>query len=161
MPDIADNIKHSNLLTDVFGQWPSFHDAEVISMELFRDSGGADIPKLRARIHVFEMTPEVDEQGHYVLKNHVLVMFLFHGIVENNIQHFNEQNVLQELSIVDISSRQLEFLHFEVDFLSLFGVEAKFKCQSVEIEAVVHIDPPGRDGNPMQSPPKAGAYKTN
>ncbi len=155
---IADKIEHSKLLTDVFGRWPSFHDAEVVSIELFRESKGVSEPNLKAKIHVFEMTSEVDDCGFYVLKNHVLVSFLFRGIDESEVTGFNQQNVLWDLAITDISSRQLERLRFEVHFSSAFGVEAEFKCRSVEIESVEPI--PREDSVfPRQLPPKAGAYK--
>jgi Immunity protein 50 len=139
--NIADKIEHSKLLTDVFGRWPSFHDAEVVSLELSRESKGISQPNLKARIHVFEATPEVDSQGFYILKNHVLVSFLFSGIDESTVTGFNQQNVLWDLAIIDISSKQLEYLKFEVHFSSSFGVEAEFKCRSVEVESVKPIGP--------------------
>jgi hypothetical protein len=159
MSNIADKIEHSKLLTEVFGRWPSFHDAEVVSLELFRESKGVSQPNLKARIHVFEMTPEVDGQGFYILKNHVLVSFLFCGIDESTVVGFNQQNVLWDLVITDITSRQLERLRFEVHFSSSFGVEAEFKCRSVEIESVEPIGPREDSSFPRQLPSKAGTYK--
>ncbi|HEY7405663.1 MAG TPA: Imm50 family immunity protein [Candidatus Angelobacter sp.] len=136
MDAIERKIKKSQLLTDIFGYWPSFHDAEVNSIELQRAQDGSDHPTLRARIYVFEMTREVDDRGFYVLKNHTLVTFLFRGVDESQIKSFNHQNVLWGLEIIDLSSRQLESLKFEVHFVPSFGVEAEFKCKAVEIEAV-------------------------
>jgi hypothetical protein len=160
MTNIADEIKQSNLLVDIFGRWPSFHDAEVISIELFRDPSKVSEPNLRAKIHVFEMTPEVDDRGFYVLKNHVLVTFLFRGIDENTVKEFNQQNVLWELAIVDISSRQLERLRFEIHFASSFGVEAEFKCRSVEVETVACFTPGENDEDlPRQTGTRPGTFK--
>jgi hypothetical protein len=159
MSNIADKIEHSKLLTNVFGRWPSFHDAEVISIELFRDASGVSQPNLKATIHVFEMTAEIDPEGFHVLKNHVLVTLLFIGIDENHIKWFNQQNVLEELAIVDISARQLEHLKFEVHFDSSFGVEAEFKCRAIALEAVEPIDPRDDSAFPRQLPPKAGVYR--
>ena len=141
MSNIADKIEYGRLLTDIFGHWPSFHDAEVISIELFRDRKGTSEPSLRAKIHVFEMTPEIDDRGFYILKNHVLATILFRGIDENHVAGFNQQNVLRDLVITDISSRQLERLNFEVRFPSSFGVEAEFKCRAVKVEAVELVGP--------------------
>ena len=159
MTNNADKIKNSDLLTDIFGRWPSFHDAEVISIELFRAPKGTNEPSLRAKIYVFEATPEVDVRGFYILKNHEVVTILFSGIDNSSIAGFNQQNVLSDLVIVDISSRQLDQLKFEVHFPSLFGVEAEFKCRAIEIESV---EPFGRrEGTafPNRSAPKAAAYK--
>jgi len=108
MSNIADRIHGSHLLTDIFGRWPSFHDAEVISMELCRNLTGIAHPTLKTRIHAFEMTSEVNDHGYYVLRNHVLVGFVFRDIDELSMNGFNQQNALWELEIVDISSRQLE-----------------------------------------------------
>jgi len=50
--------------------------------------------------HAFEMTPEVDAEGHYVLAKHAVVTFCLEGfpqgrdgIVETRIEFFNHQNV--------------------------------------------------------------------
>jgi len=159
MSGIEATIKNSNLLTQVFGRWPSFHDAEVISMELFRNAGGVSQPNLRSKIHVFEMTSEIDAQGFYVLKNNVLVTFLFGGIDESFVNGFNQQNVLWGLSIADISPRQLERLQFEVNFASSFGVQAEFKCSNVEIEVVESYIPGVDDDLPRQTGTRPGAFK--
>jgi hypothetical protein len=159
MSNIADKIEHSKLLTAIFGRWPSFHDSEVISLEFFRDPKGANEPSLRAKIYVFEATPEVDDRGFYILKNHEVVSILFSGIGNSSIAGFNQQNVLSDLVIVDISSRQLDQLKFEVHFPSLFGVEAEFKCRAIEVEAVEPFGPREDTAFPRRSAPKAAAYK--
>jgi hypothetical protein len=159
MTNIADKIKNSSLLTDIFGRWPSFHDAEVISIELFRDPSGTNEPSLKAKIYVFEATREIDDRGFYVLKNHEVVAILFSGIDNSSIAGFNQQNVLSDLVIVDISSRQLDQLKFEVHFPSLFGVEAEFKCRAIEVETVEPFRRREGTAFPGQSAPKAGAYK--
>jgi hypothetical protein len=159
MPNIADKIEHGKLLTDIFGRWPSFHDSEVISLELFRDPKDTNEPSLRAKIYVFEATPEVDNRGFFILKNHVLATLIFRGIDDNSIAGFNQQNVLSDLVIVDISSRQLDQLKFEVHFPSLFGVEAEFKCRAIEVEAVEPFGPREDTAFPRRSAPKAAAYK--
>ena len=66
MVGVETKIQNSHLLTDVFGRWPSFHDAEVTRIVLDRD----ETPYLEATIHVFEMTSQI-EHGAYVLKTHI------------------------------------------------------------------------------------------
>jgi hypothetical protein len=136
MEAIEQKIHNSHLLTDIFGYWPSFHDAEVISIELQRAQEELEGPTLRARIYVFETTKEVDDRDYYVRKNHAILEFLFKGVDESIIKSFNHQNCLWELTILDISARQLEKLKFQVHFASSFGVEAEFKCAAVEIVQV-------------------------
>jgi hypothetical protein len=55
---IESNIENSHLLTDIFGRWPSFHDAELLRMTLGRGEAQSFSPYLQATIHVFEMTPQ-------------------------------------------------------------------------------------------------------
>jgi hypothetical protein len=128
-------IANVHLLEEVFGGFPSFHDAEVLRIVLSCESIET-LPTLEAKIHVFEMTSEI-KNGSYVLKHHSLVTFQFLEIDGLRLNGFNNQNVLQGLSVKDISDQQLENLKFEVGFDGVFGVEAHFKCRAVTIVSVV------------------------
>ncbi len=121
-------IANSNLLTDFYGEWPSFHDAEVISIQLDRYE-----PSLVASIYTFRMTSQIDDRGYYVLDRKAVVTFRFRDIVEPSIDGFNHQNVLFGLTLKDISDHQLEDIRFEVTFDSSYGVNASFKCRAIEI----------------------------
>jgi len=55
-----------------FRYWPTFHDAEVLSITLDRSRGST------VAIHAFEMTPEVRD-GQYVLAKHAVVTFCLEG----------------------------------------------------------------------------------
>ena len=129
--NIEDKIEDSQLLTDIFGRFPSFHDAEVMSVKLERKEKRR-LPTLELTIHVFEMTAVV-VNGSYVLKNHTLVTFLFEEIDGLTLEGFNHQNTLQGLQITDISNRQLESLKFEVSIDGNFGLEGEFACKTIKI----------------------------
>jgi Immunity protein 50 len=131
-------IKNEKALTDRFGRWPSFHDAEIISIHL--DRSGQDGPTLEAKIHVFEMTSRVDAKGHYVLKNHTLVTFRFSRILMGEIKWFNHQNVMAGLNIEKIEPEEHGF-SFNVSIESIFGCEAAFRCQEIIIADVVPFEP--------------------
>lgn len=133
---IEDKIQNGRLLTDIFGRFPSFHDAEVLRVVLDRGNALSFTPSLQAEIHVFEITSQINERGSYVLRNHVLVSFRFLGIAELRLEDFNHQNVLQGLAIADLSDRQLERVKFQVSFGGTFDVSAEFQCRSVSIESV-------------------------
>jgi hypothetical protein len=47
----------------IFGYWPSFHDAEVVRLELLRTEPFELGPALLADIHTFEMTDEIGSDG--------------------------------------------------------------------------------------------------
>ena len=130
------DILGAELVTQVFGYWPSFHEAEVVRLELVRVAPYADGPDLLADLHTFEITNEVAPNGRLVLRHHVLVSFRFRGIDTLRLQDWNNQNVLMGLSIESIRERQLDVLKYEVCFDSSWGVHATFLCRSVEVEAV-------------------------
>jgi hypothetical protein len=76
-----------------FGAWPSFHDAEVVSVHLQRSSACS------LSIHAFNMTSSVDGTGHFITKDHGIVTFEFEEIRELQLNNFNEQNVIFGLKI--------------------------------------------------------------
>ena len=74
-----------------FGYWPTFHDAEVLSVELDHVKG------FRVSIHAFEITPEVDSAGFFVLKKHAIVTFHAEGFPQSggaSLETFGRQNIL-------------------------------------------------------------------
>jgi hypothetical protein len=91
-PELAD-IEGAKDLFDWFGYWPSFHDGEVIEMQLCRSSLSS------IKIHTWETTKEVDTQGYNVMTKHVVVGFLFKGISTLSLSGFNNQNVLSGLAL--------------------------------------------------------------
>jgi hypothetical protein len=139
-------IKGKALLEDIFGYWPSFHDAEVIAVRLHRAqpvAEGSDVHRvtLETDVHVFESTTEVDARGYYVLKNHTLVTLAFRGIDQLEMEGFNPQNALFELELKDISDRGFDALRWEVAFVAAHGMEASFNCESIEVVRAEPFDP--------------------
>jgi hypothetical protein len=60
-----------------FGHWPTFHDAEVLSITLDRSG------ESRVAIHAFAKTAEVDSSGHYVTTKHAVVTFFLNGFPQD------------------------------------------------------------------------------
>lgn len=128
------DITNSSLVTEVFGCWPSFHDAEVRCLR-FEASGNGG-PELFADIYAFEITKDIALSGHYVLKKHVVVSFRFAGVDQVEMYGFNQQNAIMGLKITNISARQMEGISFEVAFEGSFGVSARFLCRKVVVQGV-------------------------
>src|ERR1700756_222033 len=104
MSDIASLIAGSEKLTQIFGYWPSFHDAEVININLWRghvdpDKGIWDFPVITMKIHLWEMTKEVDPNGFLICRKHTLCTLRFRDVAELSMARFNHQNAMLELSI--------------------------------------------------------------
>ncbi|WP_249406579.1 Imm50 family immunity protein [Rhizobium sp. CFBP 13726] len=74
-----------------FGQPPTFHDAEIVSLSLNR-SGVSEL-----KVHGWIMTDEVDPRGYIVLDKHAVVTFKFTGIMDLQLDGFSSQNVIAGL----------------------------------------------------------------
>lgn len=146
MKNSMDKIPGAEKVLAVFGYWPSFHDAEVVWLKLDRQSHveGVYGPTLESLVHVFEMTKEVDSEGHCVLRHHLLVHLRFAEVVEFRADGFNHQNALMGLVLKDISDAQMERVKWSVQFDSAWGVDASFQCYSAEVLSVVPCDKEGK-----------------
>jgi Immunity protein 50 len=141
MENLEKSIHGSEKLTSIFGRWPSFHDAEIHEVFLNRDDadqGQERVPPCALlKIHLWEMTSEVDAQGYYVLRNHTLVTLMFSDIEELDLRHFNHQNVLSGLAIKKANSGPGNSKTFRVWLESSFGLAGTFTCKRIEVlEAV-------------------------
>lgn len=78
-----------------FGQWPSFHDAEILSVHINR--GGLSV----IRIHTWNLSTKVDRTGHFVREREAILVFEFVGIKTLELQgeDADSQNVIQGLVI--------------------------------------------------------------
>ena len=132
--NVMDGIKNKERLIDIFGRWPSFHDAEILSIYLDRNGEGG--PFLDAKIHLFEMTKQVDDRGVFVLKHHTLVTFRFAQVMMGEVKWFNHQNVIAYMSIDEVESGQNDGCSFNVSIESSYGCEASFRCGDVIITNV-------------------------
>src|SRR4051794_18908164 len=93
LPAELTGVSGAQELFDRFGYWPSFHDAEILSLELNRKGVS------KFRIHTWEMTKEVDSESFYKLVKHVVVEFAFERITQLSFEGFNHQNVIFGLSL--------------------------------------------------------------
>ena len=133
-------VENAELLIRTFGEWPSFHDAEVLAMHL--DRAGEDGPSLTACIHVFRMTGEIDPDGYYRLTHHTRATLRFTDIVLRQLRWFNGQNSLADLVIEKVDPGSGEERRFRVGFDANWGVEAEFLCDRVVVESVEPYEPP-------------------
>ena len=104
-----------------FGSWPSFHDAEVLSIEL-RRSGLSSLS-----VHAWEMTGDIDPQGFYVLRKHVVVIFSFEGISDLQLADFSSQNVISGLKLQQLDDG------YELSIFPCYGVSGYIRAKQVRI----------------------------
>jgi hypothetical protein len=133
-------VENAGALSQVFGEWPSFHDAEVHTMLL--DRSGAHGASLEAQVHVFRMTDEVDAQGFYVLTHHSLVGLRFDDISLVQLRWFNTQNALSDLLLEAVDPQANEGgRRYRVRFGSAWGVEAELLCNRIAVTSVEPFAP--------------------
>ncbi|MBL9187435.1 MAG: hypothetical protein JNK23_08165 [Opitutaceae bacterium] len=118
-------ITGSEKLTDVFGKWPSFHDAEVLSVTAERTDHGAAVS---AVVHLAQPSAAIDGRGRYVLTKQMRVVLRFHRCDKIKFANFSPHNVLFELVI----SRS-EGEDFAVEFDPTCGFDGSLRCRAVEV----------------------------
>jgi hypothetical protein len=115
------SIPGSQSVFDWFGFWPSFHDAEVTSIELHRQGIS------RIRVHCFSTTGRTNSRGHYVTEKHAIVTLLLEDITNMELSDFNNQNVLFSLRVQQKES-------FEVFLEGIYGVTGRIAAERLSLE---------------------------
>jgi hypothetical protein len=149
MQNIQSFIEGSKKLTDIFGYWPSFHDAEVIELTLWRgdvepEASRYIFPVLKARLHVWELTKDVNSKGFLVSKHHTLTTLRFHDVNEFRMEGFNHQNAILGLSITRQDRSEGPTPVFAVHFNPAHGMGASFICSRVEVVDAVRCSNDGK-----------------
>lgn len=131
---IYDQVPGGAELLRWFGQAPSFHDAEILSLDLRRKGPSA------LRLHGWIMT--VGEDGLIVLDRHVIVTFSLHDIMDLQLEGFNIQNVIGGLILrraPDRTERRgylaLDPLpqDIEIELEPCYGLDGLIRARSVVI----------------------------
>ncbi len=134
-------VEKAETLRAFYGAWPSFHDAEVVELHLWRGyvyPGGWDdrnvFPILTAKILVLEAT----QPGATGAERNVLVTLRFHDVDALRLEDFNHNN-----SIVGLSVSKRARGHFAsgeslppallVTVERGFGLAASFHCSRAEV----------------------------
>jgi immunity protein 50 of polymorphic toxin system len=138
-------FKGVELVTEIFGCWPMFHDAEIKWLRLdVADPDGGTGPTLEFMLHCFEMTNKISPSGHYVLEKHTLVHFRFREVGESHLTGFNSQNVIFGLNINEESHPNEEKgLNFKVSIEASYGLSGHFYSPLPEVLSAIPCDQNG------------------
>jgi hypothetical protein len=106
-----------------FGRWPSFHDAQVISIVLQRAPVSMEL-----KVNVFAYGPPTPESRPYFERLHdsVLTMLLT-DIEDLELEDWNHQNVLNSIQM------ELQGDRVRVALSGIFGVTVSCTCDTVEV----------------------------
>ena len=117
-----DGVAGARELEAWFGYWPTFHDAEVLSLTLERKGLS------RLSVHTWHMTNQVGERGHYVLTKHILVSFILDNVTDCDLSGFNHQNVLSSLRL------EREAKGYKLSLDPCFGLNGSITTERLHIE---------------------------
>jgi len=115
MSDLSAFVENPEAVTAVLGEWPSFHDAEIVSIALERENVSATI--------LFKAQPYSPE-GKSV---HSLIRIYFEGLTSFRIVDFNEQNVMYALEVVLSGDKKV----LRID--ASYGAEAAFAFERARV----------------------------
>lgn len=127
-----------------FGEVPTFHDAEIVSLSLNR-VGASEL-----RIHGWVMTDEVDQHGYIVLDKYAVVTFRFSDIMDLQLDGFSGQNVIAGLVLQRATDRGRAGYYalpedegdIEIELLPCYGLDGFIRVKKLAISFV-----PGRPAN--------------
>ena len=124
--DIQSEIPGAQDLISWFGSWPSFHDAEIFSLQLNRSAVS------RLLLYTSRNTGAIDSRGFYVHDQHTIVTFLFGDVTDCTLDGFNHQNVVSGVSIAKVVKSN--HTAYEVMLDSTFGLGGTIRARSLRIE---------------------------
>ena len=131
--------EHKKLVAH-FGQWPSFHDAEVHCLNLHRPAKtttGGSIPTLELHLRGWVLKQEVSESGFYKLHGDAVIHFQFEGIFDLKIEGFNNQNVLSSMNLEVVNDPSMAGSSvLRVELEHCYEFEASFKARTARVISI-------------------------
>lgn len=116
-----DQLEGGAALCAWFGGVPSFHDARLLQLELRQGAPGLLVAK------TFQMLPETDADGYFVLVKHVIVTLTLFDLVAVELVDFMEGAIMDLLSVEEDENGTT--LRFE----SSYGVNGWIKAKRVVV----------------------------
>ncbi len=129
MSEILEAIPGALDLVEWFGGWPTFHDAEVPSLELQR-TGPCTV-----RIHTFEVVDQRATRGPVMFTKHVVVSFIFEDVKAVRLEGFNSQNVVDGIVLRSGDAG------YELDIKASYGLEGTITASRLRVEFEPGIPP--------------------
>ena len=110
-----------------FGEWPSFHDAEILSIHINRR--GLSV----MRIHTWNLSSRLDRTGHFVREREAVIAFEFAGIKTLRLhgEDVDRQNVIQGLGIERTDEG------YRLELAPCYGLAGELTVEQI----AVHVEP--------------------
>jgi hypothetical protein len=128
-----DLVEGNGLVTSRFGEWPSFHDAEIVRLHLDRNNGlEPSGPILTLWIYVFKSQFPPDDPN----RLDSLLELKFQDIDRFQMSEFNHQNAISSFEVEEIYSERLLRLIHSVTIKPGFGISCAFECGLMEVVSI-------------------------
>jgi hypothetical protein len=100
MKVMTPKIPGAESVVDWFGKWPSFHDAEIMTLHIDRERRPSSM-----RIRAFTLSDRTDASGRFIRERDALVVFEFTGIRAVRIEgeDADVQNVISSLLVEQVN----------------------------------------------------------
>jgi hypothetical protein len=113
-------IENSDGVISLFGYWPKFCDARL---EYFSFSASK---KGRACIIIELLYLDVDKSIGAEIR------IVFSGVYKTDINHFFDENILDEMIIV----RNVSESNYSIELQSCYGISGRFSCERIEVKEI-------------------------
>lgn len=125
-------VLNREVVVDVFGEWPSFRESEVMPVVLTRDQDVTIFHNIRAAIRLRKYLSECVGTPEYklTLLYDYIVNIEFEKVVDVDLVGFNQQNLLYDLHFTYKDSS------VGVVFEPIYGASGSFNCTSVRVLCV-------------------------
>ena len=138
----TEHIVGSEKLVAALGYWPSFHDAEIVSVSAKRGlpvAVGAATVELTVHVRRYESRGQGTAQYEQVLVKSILASFMCRQVAELELSEFNHQNVINSLSIEVEPSTDAPGSPLVLTIEPIWGLGGTVRCASVELSSVEEL----------------------
>ncbi len=123
------NIVQKEIVVNEYGEWPCFHDAEILSILVKRGVNAGQYANLIIEVNVY-YTKSINEgtaKYETIKINDNVITIEFYEIDDLILEGFNYQNVIDGLAIKENKN------NYSVEFVSIFGVQSSFACNDIAV----------------------------
>jgi hypothetical protein len=134
-------IEDSHKLIEVIGEWPSFDDAELISLTLDRTDGSPH--KLDSNSPTLSMKVRLVESGYYLSE------IRFNRVCNLELAGFRHQNEIQEIVFEQLPARtdsrgSYTPAGISAEIIAHCGLQGRFEFQSGVVLSIAPCDQDGQ-----------------
>ena len=133
MEDLTVPVAGADLVRAALGSWPSFHDAEVLWVEMVRDRVTRRTPPTLLLELDAADDVRVGPDGASLPRQLAVVTLLFRDVADVVLADFGFQNVISELTLAPAGAPAGGRIMVTLE--PCFGLEGGFTCAAVEVPA--------------------------